>query len=145
MLDEVVEVFVYAAVDPETKSDDWNAIAGLGIDKQRFLFERIALRAAAILLTLVDVSPANRSAIEEGFWRGLDKVNPNVGGAVQEYVQAFRNSGPKANNSRVFIEFSKRCSNGAEHRDLIDFARRTFLPLLTAYRQWLKSHGWWEI
>jgi hypothetical protein len=146
-LDEVVQVFVYGAVSPETKDEDWNAVAGLGIDQQLFLFERIALRSTAILLSLVYASADDRSAVEDGFWNGMDKVTTNLPQVVQEYLQAYRTSDSDSDKKRrkVYVEFSKRCSNGAEHDELIAFARRTFLLTLTVYREFLERHGWGEI
>lgn len=146
-LDEVAQVFMLGALDSESKEDDWKTVAGAGIDKQRFLLERVALRSTAILVALVDASPDDRVAVEDGFWNEMAKVIHNLPAVVHEYHQAFKSSDPAEDTMRreLYVVFSKRCSNGAEHDELIAYARRTFLLTLTVFQKFLKSHGWFEI
>ncbi len=142
----LVEVLVYGVIDSQNNDNDWNTVSGLGIDKQRFIFERDSLRAAAILVSLARVHSNDAlSMIEDGFWNGLDKVNPSIGRASQVYFGDFLNSDPKEKGNKVFVEFSKRCSDGAEYLELIEFARKTFVIGLKVYRELLKMQGLCEI
>ena len=77
----------------------------------------------------------------------MGKVFNKLPAVVHIYLQAFKSSDPTEDKKRrkLYVAFSKRCSDGAEHDELVAFARRTFLLTLTVYQKFLKSHGWFEI
>jgi hypothetical protein len=137
--DEAADLLLYLALDPSKTEDDWKAVSSVGIDKNRFLFERISLRTAAVLSSLVFIDAQDiRHDVEAHFWDRMDaQVSPNINPASQAYFKAYLNS---EQGSKLFSEFSIRCS-GAEHAQLVSFARKAFgMPMVTL-RAWLKKHG----
>jgi len=136
---EAADLLLSLALDPETKEEDWNAVFAIGINKDRFLFERVCLRTAAVVISLIHLdSPGVRHAVEVRFWDRMEKISPHVNGASQAYLEAFRNS-ERAQDSKVFSTFSIRCS-GQDQPVLTLFARKAFGLLLVSLREWLKKH-----
>jgi hypothetical protein len=132
---EAADLLLALALDPESQEADWNAVSATGINKERFLFERVCLRTAAVVISLIHLdSEGVRHAVEARFWDRMEKISHHVNGASQAYFEAFRNS-----EQSVFPAFSIRCS-GQEQPVLTLFARKAFGLLLVSLREWLKKH-----
>lgn len=69
----------------------------------------------------------------------MDRINHNINGASQMYLEAFQNS-ERFHGSKVFSAFSIRCS-GAEHAELVSFAQKSFGMLMVVCREWWKKHS----
>lgn len=126
--DEAADLLLFLALDPNKKEEDWKSVSSVGIDKNRFLFERICLRTAGVVISLIHIDAEDvRHDVEAHFWDKMEaQVSPDINGASQAYFEAFRNS---EQGSKVFSEFSIRCS-GAEHAQLVAFAQKAFRMLL---------------
>jgi hypothetical protein len=140
-LDEAADLLLLLALDPQKREEDWKAVSSIGIDNGRFLFERVCLRTAAVVISLIHIdSEAIRHNVEARFWdRMEERVSPDINGSSQVYFEAFRNS-ERLQGSKVFSEFSIRCS-GAEQAELVSFAQKAFGMLMVICREWLKKHG----
>ncbi len=139
-IDQAADLFRLLALDPDSKDEDWRAVAQLGIDQQRFWFERACLRTAAVVISLIHVeSESLRHDVEASFWNRMDVVSRHLNVESQHYFEAFRQS-EQAKDSKVFSLFAQRCG-GAQHAELVAFAHRAFVTLMAACRRWLKKHG----
>lgn len=140
-IDELVDVLVYGTIAPDKDDKEWKQVSGVCRDKRRFYFERDALRATAIVLSLAAATSIESILkVENSFWNKLEKVNSEIKGASQKYAKTFMTTYSMDHGASLYARFSRQCAGGAEVPELMHFARKEFVVTLTVYRELLKRH-----
>jgi len=136
---EAGDLLLLLALGSEAQEEDWNTVSATGIDKNRFLFERVCLRTAAVVISLIHVdSDTVRHNVEAHFWDKMVLVNSKINSESQVYFQAFRDS-EHLEGSKLVSEFSIRCS-GKKKKELVSFAQKSFGMLMVACSEfWRKN------